>query len=82
MRLGGCRTRVRRGLTWGAATNMAAHASGAASEFFFFFLQIHADSALIRANLQNEIVSVESDHIGQWPKSALNNARTIEISFE
>ena len=37
MRLGGCRTRVRRGLTWGAATNMAAHASGAASEFFFFF---------------------------------------------
>ena len=82
MRLGGCRTRVRRGLTWGAATNMAAHASVLHLIFFFFFLQIHADSALIRANLQNEIVSVESDHIGQWPKSALNNARTIEIGFE
>ena len=37
MRLGGYRTEVRRGLTWGVATDAAARASVMRLIFFFFF---------------------------------------------
>ena len=55
---------------------------GAASKFFFFFLQIRAEPGQFG---QNQVVSTESDVSADGqnrPKSALNHVGTAEIGFK
>ena len=70
--LGRCRTEVRHGLMWGAASDVIARALVLrVSIFFFLDLQ---QLGLIRAELsrfdQNRAILAESSRIGQWPKQA------------
>ena len=62
MRLGGYRTEVRRGLTWGVATDAAARVSVMRLIFFFFvfgFTPAHAEPGRFAP------IRAESDRIGQ-----------------
>ena len=79
MRMGGCRTRVRRGV-WHRRS--CPHVGATPEFFFFFFFEIHAnsapihtDSARIRSYQLNWIVSASGR---DWPKQPKN----AEIGFE